>query len=221
MKFKVVEKFVSINGEGTLAGQLAVFIRFAGCNLNCSYCDTSWANKIDVPYELMTNEEIYNYIKSTGVRNITLTGGEPLLQTGILELLKILSNDKELHVEIETNGSVPLDKFLNMKNPPSFTMDYKLPSSNMEDKMLLDNFKYLSAKDTVKFVSGCMEDLEKAKYIIDKYNLINKTHIYISPVFDKINLETIVDFMKDNKMNGVNLQVQLHKIIWNPNERGV
>lgn len=221
MEFKVVEKFISINGEGTLAGQLAVFIRFAGCNLNCSYCDTTWANKNDVPYELMTSEDIYEYIKSTGVRNATLTGGEPLLKEGIIELLEMLSKDKELHVEIETNGSVLLDKFSNIENPPSFTMDYKLPSSNMENEMELDNFKYLTKKDTIKFVSGTMEDLEKAKLIIDKYNLINKTNLYISPVFGKIHMDSIVEFMKDNKMNGINLQIQLHKVIWDPNERGV
>ncbi|MCR1933172.1 putative 7-carboxy-7-deazaguanine synthase QueE [Clostridium tepidum] len=221
MDFKVVEKFVSINGEGRRAGQLAIFIRFAGCNLNCSYCDTSWANEKEVYYELMTSEDIYKYIKSQDIKNITLTGGEPLLQKGIVELLKLLSQDKELNIEIETNGSILLDKFLGIENPPSFTMDYKLPSSNMENRMALDNFKYLTNKDTVKFVSGSIEDLKKATEIIDKYSLINKTNIYISPVFGKIDLENIVKFMKDNKMNGVNLQVQLHKIIWDPSKKGV
>ncbi len=221
VKFKVVEKFVSINGEGRLCGQLAIFIRFAGCNLNCSYCDTTWANEKNVPYELMSADDIYKYIKSTEVKNITLTGGEPLLQEGILELLKLLAKDNDLHVEIETNGSVLVDKFASINNPPSFTMDYKLPSSNMEDRMLLDNFKYLTKKDTVKFVSGSIKDLEKAKYIIDTYNLVDKTSVYISPVFGKISMDTIVEFMKANKLNGVNLQVQLHKIIWEPSKRGV
>lgn len=221
MEFKVVEKFVSINGEGRLCGQLAIFIRFAGCNLNCSYCDTTWANEKDVLYELMSSEDIYEYIKSTQVKNITLTGGEPLLQEGIIELLELLSKDKELHIEIETNGSVMLDKFSKLQNPPSFTMDYKLPSSNMEHKMLMENFEYLTKKDTVKFVSGSFEDLEKAKNIIDKFNLIEKTNIYISPVFGKISMDSIVEFMKDNNMNGVTMQVQLHKVIWDPSKRGV
>ena len=221
MDFKVVEKFVSVNGEGTRSGQLAIFIRLAGCNLNCSYCDTTWANSKDVPYELMTSEEIYDFIKTTHVRNITLTGGEPLLQEGILELLEMLSKDKALHIEIETNGSVPIDKFLNIENPPSFTMDYKLPSSGMENNMVLENFKYLTNKDTVKFVSGSFEDLEKAKYIINTYDLIDKTNIYISPVFGKIKMDSIVDFMKNNNLNGVTLQMQLHKVIWEPTKRGV
>ncbi len=221
MDFKVVERFVSINGEGRRSGQLAIFIRFAGCNLNCSYCDTLWANEKDVSYELISSKDIYDYIKSQKIKNVTLTGGEPLMQKGIVELLKVLSKDKELYVEIETNGSVLLDEFLDIENSPSFTMDYKLPSSNMENKMALDNFRYLTNKDTVKFVSGSIEDLEKAKEIIKKYNLVNTTNIYISPVLGKINLDTIVEFMKNNKMNGVNLQLQLHKIIWDLIRKGV
>ncbi|WP_315080526.1 putative 7-carboxy-7-deazaguanine synthase QueE [uncultured Clostridium sp.] len=221
MNFKVVEKFVSINGEGRLCGQLAVFIRFAGCNLNCSYCDTTWANEKNVSYNLMSSDDIYEYIKSTKVRNITLTGGEPLLQEGIIELLELLSKDNELHIEIETNGSVFINQFSTMENPPSFTMDYKLPLSDMEDKMELENFKYLTDKDTVKFVSGSIEDLQKAKYIIDTYNLVDKTNVYISPVFGKINMNDIVEFMKENNMNKINLQMQLHKVIWEPSKRGV
>lgn len=221
MKFKVVEKFVSINGEGRLCGQLSVFIRFEGCNLNCSYCDTKWANEKEVNFTPMTSKEIYEYIKSTGIKNVTLTGGEPLYQKGIIELLEVLSKDSELLVEIETNGSIPIEKFSNINNGPSFTMDYKLPISNMEDSMNLENFKYLTKSDTVKFVAGTSQDLKKAKQIIDRFKLQGKTNIYISPVFGKIEMNEIVEFMKDNKMNGVNLQVQLHKVIWDPNKRGV
>jgi len=221
VKFEVVEKFISVNGEGPLSGQLVVFIRFAGCNLNCCYCDTTWANKENVHYDLMTSMDILKYIKSTEIKNVTLTGGEPLLQQGIIELLEVLSIDNSLHIEIETNGSILIDKFSSIDNPPSFTMDYKLPSSNMEGSMDLNNYKYLSYKDTVKFVAGSMEDLEKSKLIIDKYDLTSRTNVYISPIFGQISLEAIVEFMKINKMNGVNLQMQLHKIIWDPNKRGV
>ena len=221
MVLQVVEKFISINGEGRRCGQLATFIRFAGCNLNCGYCDTAWANDRKVAFDPMTAEEVYAYIKETQVTNVTLTGGEPLLQQDMGELLELISQDPELYVEIETNGSVLLSKFSDLENPPSFTMDYKLPSSGMERMMALENFDHLTEKDTVKFVSGSMEDLEKARELINKYKLTEKTSIFISPVFGDIELESIVDFMKDNQMNGVNMQVQLHKIIWDPNERGV
>ncbi|MCY6483341.1 putative 7-carboxy-7-deazaguanine synthase QueE [Clostridium aestuarii] len=221
-QYKVVEKFISINGEGRLSGQLAVFIRFAGCNLKCSYCDTRWANEKDVIYELMTTKEIYEYIKSTQIQNVTLTGGEPLLQEGMLKLIEKLTEDKELSIEIETNGSISIKEFADIrKNPPKITMDYKLSSSNMEDKMVVDNFNYLRRYDTVKFVVGGSEDLQKVKYIIDKYDLSKITNVYISPIFGEINTVEIVEFMKDNKMNGVTLQIQLHKVIWEPDKKGV
>ena len=152
-KFKVVEKFVSINGEGVRAGQLAVFIRFAGCNLRCSFCDTMWANEENVDYELNSVKELCEYVEETGVKNVTLTGGEPLLQKKVEELIGELTK-MGLYVEIETNGSVDLKKYKNINPPPVFTVDYKLPGSGMEDKMNRDNFKNLSHNDTVKFVAG-------------------------------------------------------------------
>ena len=218
---KVVEKFVSINGEGSKAGQLAVFIRFAGCNLDCVYCDTKWANEKDVSYSEMSKEEIYEYIKSTGVRNITVTGGEPLLQDGIYEFLEYLSLDKELSVEIETNGSVDISLFKKIDNTPSFTMDYKLDYSNMENKMFLDNLKNLDKRDVIKFVSGSQKDLEILKNIVEKYNLIERTKVSVSPVFGAIEPSVIVDWMIDNNLNGMNLQIQMHKIIWDPEKKGV
>ena len=119
-KYEVVEKFVSINGEGTKAGQLAVFIRFKGCNLNCKYCDTKWANEQEALSQTMTEEEILDYVLSTGVKNVTLTGGEPLLRNDIEKVITVLA-ENNLNVEIETNGSIYLDKIrkLNKENQPS------------------------------------------------------------------------------------------------------
>lgn len=219
--YNVAETFVSINGEGTRAGQLAVFVRFQGCNLDCTYCDTRWANQPDTQATSMTADQIYQYIQETGVHNITLTGGEPLLQENISELLECLTHDERLHIEIETNGSVSLESFIDLKNRPSMTMDYKLPSSGMEGAMCLDNFSLLDQRDTVKFVSGSLGDLEKARELISRYQLTQICHVYISPVFGQIELEDIVQFMKKHCMNGVNLQIQMHKIIWDPSAQGV
>ena len=218
--YKVVEKFVSINGEGTHSGQLAVFIRFAGCNLNCSFCDTTWANEKDVPYEEVSTEQILEYVSGKNINNITLTGGEPLMQNNIEELIGALT-DKQYYVEIETNGSVSLEKYKKITPPPSFTMDYKLPGSGMESKMDKDNLKLLTKNDTVKFVAGSKEDLERFSEVVKLYNLTDKCNVYLSPVFGKIKMEDMVDFMIDNNMNGVTLQAQLHKIIWDPDKRGV
>ncbi|SES10570.1 putative 7-carboxy-7-deazaguanine synthase QueE [Lachnobacterium bovis] len=221
IKYKVVEKFVSINGEGQKAGQLAIFIRFQGCNLNCVYCDTKWANTNETKYELMSASQIVDYIKSTKVKNVTLTGGEPLRQENIIYLLKQLSLLENINVEIETNGSVNIAEVKKINNSPSITLDYKLPESTMEKYMDLTNYEYLEKKDTVKFVCSSIGDLNKAKEIIDKYNLTSKCKVYLSSVFEKITPAEIVEFMKENNMNDINLQLQMHKYIWDPNLKGV
>ncbi|MCI8388146.1 MAG: putative 7-carboxy-7-deazaguanine synthase QueE [Clostridiales bacterium] len=218
--FSVAEKFVSINGEGVKAGELAVFLRFCGCNLNCSFCDTRWANAADLQGEQLTTAQLVDYVKSTGVKNVTLTGGEPLLQANISELIDELIR-YGFEVEIETNGSIPLKDFSSLPNRPSFTMDYKLAGSGMEMFMCVDNFAYLSSDDTIKFVVGDIADLNRAAEIICTYDLTAHCHVYFSPVFGRIKPDTIVDFMKANKLNDVRLQLQLHKYIWDPNERGV
>ena len=214
---RVIEKFVSINGEGLRQGELAVFIRFANCNLRCSYCDTTYSF-IDPKYNEESIEEIIEYINNQKIKNITLTGGEPLIQPDIDKLIDELIK-LGYRVEIETNGSVDISKFLNDKI--SFTLDYKLPTSLMEKFMLTDNYKYVTKKDSVKFVCGDIKDLSKAKEIMMKYDLINKTNCLISPVFGQINLEDIVNFLINNNLNDVRLCLQIHKIIWNPNKRGV
>ena len=218
---RVAEKFISINGEGVRAGELAVFVRFQGCNLRCHYCDTKWALVQDCPYEEMSPEQIHAYTKNTGIKNVTLTGGEPLLQKDMDRLLAILLADEDLRVEIETNGAVDLKKFCACPGRPVFTMDYKLPSSGFERSMVLDNFELLSKDDTVKFVSGSTEDLERAYEIIREYDLLRKCHVYFSPVFGDIEPAEIVSFMMDHKLNEARLQIQMHKVIWDPDKRGV
>lgn len=169
----------------------------------------------------MTEEEILDYVLSTGVKNVTLTGGEPLLRDDIEKVITALA-ENNLNVEIETNGSIFLDKIRKLhKENVTFTMDYKLSCSGMEQSMNLGNFDILNSNDTVKFVVGSREDLIKTKQIMEKYNLYGKCNLYISPVFGMIEPEEIVDFMKENVMNDVNMQIQLHKIIWSPDKKGV
>ena len=219
---RVAEKFISINGEGTRAGELAVFVRFTGCNLRCSYCDTMWANEPGCPYEEMSPEQICDYVRSTGIRNVTLTGGEPLLQKDMDKLIGLLIKDCGVRVEIETNGAVDLRPFTELpEGRPVFTMDYKLPSSGCEDRMITENFSALEAEDTVKFVSGSRADLERAGEVIEKYGLLDRCHVYFSPVFGKIEPAEIVDFMLNKRMNKARIQIQMHKVIWDPDKRGV
>ena len=219
MSFKVVEIFESINGEGMRAGELAVFVRMKGCNLSCNYCDTMWANKPDCEFEEMTAEQIVDRVKKSGIKNVTLTGGEPLLQKDADKLLEAFSSEKDIRVEIETNGAVDLAAFCEER--PVFTMDYKLPSSGCEEHMITENMELLGKDDTVKFVCGSQEDLLKALDMIQTYDLTNRCHVYLSPVFGSIEPVQIVEFMLKHRLNGVRLQIQMHKVIWDPNERGV
>lgn len=223
-EYKVVEMFTSINGEGQRAGQTAVFIRFQGCNLRCSFCDTMWANENDAPYRLMTGGEIRDYILSTGIHNVTLTGGEPLLQENIEELLALLLTETSLSIEIETNGSIDIRPFLHPGSAgrrPRFTLDYKLAGSGMESHMNTENYPYLQMEDTVKFVCSDYADLERAKQITETYRLIEKCRVYFSPVFGRIEPSEIVAFLLKHHMNAVTMQIQMHKVIWDTDKRGV
>ncbi len=225
--FRVAEKFVSINGESRRAGELAVFIRFTGCNLNCNYCDTAWAIPKESPHEELTKEEIIEYIKSTGVDNITLTGGEPMLQSEINDLIvDCISLNKR--VEIETNGAVSLGSLydeiqkLSLRDEVSVTLDYKCPGSGMEEFMVMENYDLLREYDTVKFVVSDVADLDRAREIIESQKLVErKVSVYLSPVFGRIEPKTIVEYMIKHKMNGVTNQLQQHKFIWPPEMRGV
>ncbi|MCD8366005.1 MAG: putative 7-carboxy-7-deazaguanine synthase QueE [Clostridiales bacterium] len=219
--FKVVEIFSSINGEGPRQGQLALFIRMQGCNLDCSYCDTRWANEEDAKFHWTSTEEILDVVRQMRIRNITLTGGEPLCQEHIPELLLALAAEPGIRVEIETNGSVPLEPFAAIENPPAFNMDYKLPGSGMEGRMLLGNFKFLGEKDAVKFVVKDYEDLCRSRDLIREYRLTEKCHVLLSPVYGEMDLEEMVYFMRNNGMNDVTMQLQIHKIIWGSEMRGV
>ena len=159
--FPIAERFVSINGEGAHAGKLAAFIRFPGCNLDCSYCDTQWARDPELTVEFVSVEELCDWVEREGVTCVTITGGEPTLQSDLYRLLHALARLETVEVvEIETNGSTDLAKIIahdsgrEEERPIALaefpaprpeklciTMDYKLPSSGMEDKMFCENFE--------------------------------------------------------------------------------
>lgn len=221
--FNIIEKFLSVDGEGPSSGELATFIRFQGCNLRCSWCDTVYSWGKENINEKLSAEDIYAYIKENKVNNVTLTGGEPLIQENIDELLAILNDDESLNVHIETNGSIDIEPFKNkyINGNISYIVDYKLPQSGMTDKMNYNNLKCIDENYVYKFVIADMADLEKAYEIISSYNLSERCRVYLSPVTGSIEMSEIVEFMKEKNINKVRLQVQLHKIIWDKNERGV
>ncbi|MGI6205475.1 MAG: putative 7-carboxy-7-deazaguanine synthase QueE [Anaerovoracaceae bacterium] len=226
-EYLVAEHFTSINGEGQRSGEPAYFVRFAGCNLRCSYCDTVWARCAGSSgvenFMEMTTSDIVEAADSSGIRDVTLTGGEPLLQPGIEELIAALQRDSRVDhsVEIETNGSVDLSDFASMKERPVFTMDYKLPESGMEAEMKLSNMDLLGKQDSVKMVASDLKDLDRALEIIKEYDLQERCGVFISPVFGLLEPSEVVHFLIRNKLNNVRIGIQIHKIIWDPEKRGV
>lgn len=216
MSIPIVEIFNSIEGEGRRSGKLCTFIRTAGCNLRCSYCDSQYTFDVSEAKK-MTIEQIIEEVEQFSCSLVTLTGGEPLLQPEIGRLISKLIS-KGYFVNVETNGSVDISMF---NRPPQlfFTMDWKSPSSGMNDKMLATNLQLLKRGDVLKFVVGDLNDLIDMNMILKDNNI--QAMVYISPVFGKIEMIDIVEFMKNNHLNNATLQIQLHKVIWAPDERGV
>lgn len=224
----ISEIFSSIEGEGIRTGCLATFIRTFGCNLRCSYCDSLYAvdRATDLfgnqNFKTMTMQEIVNECKHLGNKRITFTGGEPLLQKDARELIdKLLEEGFE--VNIETNGAVPIDYFVYFHNRDLskliITMDWKSPYSGMRDKMIDNNLKALRNIDVLKFVVANKEDLDDMKQVIQSHDLY--CNIFVSPVFGQIEPFDIVNYLKQNNLQDVRMQLQIHKLIWDPNKRGV
>ncbi len=226
----LAERFVSINGEGQRAGYLACFIRFPHCNLRCSYCDTMWANETHSSFEEIALVDLVDWVAHAGVSCVTITGGEPLLQRALPDLLHMLdATCPHLWVELETNGSRPLDIYVDMRKAfdvhkgitLSFTMDWKTPSSGMNELMCADNLSLLTKRDTLKFVVGDITDLDQMRTLCEKLDLFKRTNVFISPISGIINPADIVAYMQEYHLRDARLQLQLHKIIWPHEVKGV
>lgn len=209
---KINEIFESIQGEGILAGLPTIFIRTTGCNLRCDWCDTKYAyNK---GRELGIGN-ILTEIRKFGSKRTCITGGEPLLQEETIRLIEqLIQNDYS--VSIETNGSKDISV---LPKEVLISLDIKCPSSNEQGKILFKNLRHIKKKDQCKFVINDKKDYEYAKKMVEEHNLINKTNVFFSPVngIDAKNIARWV--LKDNL--DVKIGLQLHKIIWGSNKRGV
>lgn len=208
---KVNEIFLSIQGESSSVGLPTVFVRFTGCNLRCSYCDTKYAYHHGINMPVC---DVLKKIKEFGLKRVCLTGGEPLLQENIQDLINELC---DYEVSIETNGSIELKNIM-LGEKHRFVMDIKLESSGCYEKMNFSNFDALREKDEIKFVVSNREDYNKAKEVIRKYHKLG--NILISPAFSKIEYSDLVKWMLEDKLNA-RFQLQIHKIIWDKNKRGV
>jgi 7-carboxy-7-deazaguanine synthase len=210
---EVTEIFHSIQGESIRAGLPCTFVRVAGCNLECLWCDTR-----RVCGEPWTVGAIVKKVESFGCKLVEITGGEPLLQPSCPELARRLV-DEGCTVLLETNGTRPIDAM-----PPEVIciVDLKCPGSGMTDHIFWPNIGMLGAtRDEVKFVVTDRADYEWSRDVIKKYTLENRcAGVLISPVWGRIDLEDLAKWILEDRLP-VRLQLQLHKLIWGPDRTGV
>jgi len=211
---KVCELFTSIQGESTYAGTPCTFIRLSGCNLRCSYCDTTYA--YDEGTE-MSLEAIIEKVSEAGFGLVEITGGEPLLQQDeVMELSRRLL-DAGYKVLIETNGTMNISC---LDSRAVVIMDIKTPASGMMEKDDLSNLAYLKPADEVKFVICDRSDYEWSRKMVLEHELSKRCRVLYSPAAGGITPRQLADWILQDRLD-VRLNLQLHKIIYNAEERGV
>jgi len=213
VSLKINEIFYSIQGESLLAGKPTVFVRTATCNLRCTYCDTRYAFWHG---NVMPLAKVLEEVKKFDPQYVCLTGGEPLGQKGAITLMQALLAEKYT-VSLETNGSfsikdVPLDVIK--------VIDLKCPDSGEEGSIAWENLDLVRPHDQFKFVVASRADFDWAQKVCADHRLHEKCAVLFSPVFGKVPPAELAKWILDSHAP-VTLQVQLHKEIWGPNQRGV
>ena len=212
-RLQLSEIFKSIQGESSFAGLPCTFIRLAGCNLRCSYCDTVYAYE---PSSELTVEEILAEVAALSCPLVEITGGEPLLQEEVYPLMAELLR-QGYQVLLETNGTIDLTA---VDPRVVVIMDIKCPGSGQSEKVLWDNLKRLKEKDQVKFVLSHRQDYVWARRVIEKHGLDKKCLLLFSPAYGSLSARDLAQWILSDGLK-VRLQLQLHKIIWGAEARGV
>ena len=208
------EIYESIQGESTWAGERCVFVRLTFCDLRCTYCDTEYAFYKGDKRPL---SEIVAQVLALDCPLIEITGGEPLLQKNVLPLMTALC-DAGRTVLIETSGAhdiSPIDARVHR------IMDLKTPGSGESARNLMSNIPHLAKRDEVKFVIGSREDYEWSREQVRAHDLAARCGaVLFSPIFGRIEPRQIVEWILEDKLP-VRFQLQMHKFIWDPKQKGV
>ncbi|NPA93998.1 MAG: radical SAM protein [Thermodesulfobacteria bacterium] len=205
-KLRVCETFSSIQGEGTHVGVPCFFIRLTGCNLRCNYCDTTYAYDSGTTTSV---EELVNEWRSSRLPYVLITGGEPLLQPGVYPLMNTLLAHGAKCL-LETNGSVSIAQ---VPRGVCKIVDWKTPGSGSGGSFFVENLRYLSRSDELKFVLTSRADYEWVRDLILAKGLNNLCPVLLSPCYGAVNPSELALWILTDKLD-VRLQLQLHKVIW-------
>lgn len=211
--FQVIEKVVTMCGETHLAGMPCALIRFVGCPLRCSYCDTTYAYEGGKSVSL---DEIIDWVSGTGMQLVLLTGGEPLLQKELPLLTKHLVEDG-YQVLVETSGALDISQ---LAKPVIRSLDVKCPSSGESRRNLWANLQLLRPGDVVKMIVADRHDYEYAKDIVRRYDLGPPVQVMFSPAFPKLTSSTLAQWLLKDRLSQVRINIQVHRLLWPTLENG-
>ena len=210
---KTCEIFKSIQGESTRAGMPCVFIRLSGCNLSCTYCDTPYAREDGTLYSI---DALAGKVKDYQCNLVLITGGEPLLQEETPQLCWKLNN-MGCTVLVETNGSLSLST---LPEGCISIVDVKCPGSGHADSFNMENIRFLRKYDECKMVISDRNDFDWAMKFVYTHNLHKRCTVIFSPNSKKLKPEVLAEWILESNAP-VRLGLQLHKILWGENARGV
>lgn len=210
---KINEIFYSIQGESSYVGYPTVFIRTTGCNLRCTYCDTTYAYYSG---QMMTEDEVIAAVGKHGAKYVCLTGGEPLLQKSVVPLMKRLC-DLGYNVSLETSGSLSCDE---VDPRVKKIIDVKTPDSGEGSSFDESNLKFIDVNTEFKFVICSEKDFDWAEAFAKRHGIFTRSNVLYSPAFRRIDEKWLAKKILSENSSG-RLQLQLHKYIWSPHSRGV
>lgn len=213
-RLRVTEVYASVQGESTHVGKPCVFVRLTGCNLRCVWCDSAFTFTGGVH---RTVQDVVDEATRFGIHTIEVTGGEPLVQANCIELMDRLCNLGH-EVLLETSGSRDISE---VPDGVHIICDFKPPGSGEEAQNLWENVAHLRPKDEVKFVLRDRADYVWSRDKTREHGLEDKVGaVLFSPVWGELNPEDLAKWLVEDRLRA-RMQVQLHKVVWDPNARGV